>query len=219
MYQHFIKRVLDILLSLLAAFVLAVPLLVIAVLIKKDSPGPVFFRQRRIAIQKGSFYILKFRSMPTTVPHDTPTHQFQAEDLLTPFQKMIRKYSIDELPQIFNILSGSMSIVGPRPALWNQEDLIAERDKYGANEVKPGLTGFAQISGRDELEISEKARLDGEYAEILGKGGWKAFAMDCGCVWRTVVSVVKHDGVVEGGTGTMEKKEDLADVPQEAVYK
>lgn len=207
MYRHFVKRVFDILFSLLAIIIFALPMLVLAIIIKIDSPGPVFFRQKRIAIHKSTFFILKFRSMPISVPHDTPTHEFKAADMLSPFQIIIRKLSIDELPQLFNIFAGTMSIVGPRPALWNQDDLIAEREKYGANDIKPGLTGWAQINGRDELEISVKARLDGEYAETLRQDGVRAFMMDCKCVWKTVTSVMKHDGVVEGGTGMMKKAE------------
>ena len=201
MYKHFFKRLLDLVLSTLGIILLAIPMLIIAVIIKIDSPGPVFFRQRRIGIHKKEFMIIKFRSMPTNVPHDTPTHQFKAEDMLTKWQKFERKASLDELPQIFNIFVSQMSIIGPRPALWNQDDLIAERDKYGANDVKPGLTGWAQINGRDELEIPVKARLDGEYVQK------QSFIFDCKCFFGTIKSVLKHDGVVEGGTGEMQKKE------------
>ncbi len=208
MYRYVIKPFLDTILSLCAIIVLALPMLIVAIIIKIDSPGPVFFKQKRIAKDKKTFTILKFRSMPTTVPHDTPTHQFKAEDMLSPFQKFIRRSSIDELPQLFNIVSQRMSIVGPRPALWNQSDLIEERDKYGANDVKPGLTGWAQINGRDELEIPVKAKLDGEYAQTLKKGGIRAFMMDCKCLWLTVAAVLRHDGVLEGGTGAMEKEEE-----------
>ena len=141
--------------------------------------------------------------MPVTAPHDTPTHQLQnAEAMLTRWQRFIRKSSVDELPQIFNIFSGQMSVIGPRPALWNQDDLIAERDKYGANDVKPGLTGWAQINGRDELEIPVKARLDGEYVERM------SFPFDCKCFFGTIRSVLKHDGVVEGGTGELKREEE-----------
>ncbi|MBR6050902.1 MAG: sugar transferase [Clostridia bacterium] len=202
MYVHFFKRLLDIILSVIAIIVLAAPMLVIAVIIKIDSPGPVFFKQRRIGLHKKEFKIIKFRSMPTTIPHDTPTHQFKAEDMLTKWQRFSRKTSIDELPQIFNIFVGQMSIIGPRPALWNQDDLIAERDKYGANDVKPGLTGWAQINGRDELEIPIKAKFDGEYVEKMG------FVFDCKCFFGTIKSVLRHDGVVEGGTGELHKEQD-----------
>ena len=202
MYVHFFKRFFDLVLSIIAIILLAIPMLVIAVIIKTDSPGPVFFRQRRVGIHKKEFNILKFRSMPTSVPHDTPTHQFKAEDMLTNWQKTMRKMSIDELPQVFNILASQMSFIGPRPALWNQDDLVAERDKYGANDVKPGLTGWAQINGRDELEIPVKAKLDGEYVQKL------SFLFDCKCFFGTVRSVLKHDGVVEGGTGELHKREE-----------
>ena len=202
MYVRYIKRVLDVILSAVAIVILAIPMLAIAVVIKIDSPGPVFFKQRRVGIHKKEFNILKFRSMPTTVPHDTPTHQFKAEDMLTKWQKTMRKMSIDELPQVFNILASQMSFIGPRPALWNQDDLVAERDKYGANDVKPGLTGWAQINGRDELEIPVKAKLDGEYAQNI------SFRFDCKCFFGTVRSVLKHDGVVEGGTGELHKRDE-----------
>ena len=162
MYKHFFKRLIDLVLSIIGIITLAIPMLIIAIIIKIDSPGPVFFRQRRIGIHKKEFMIIKFRSMPVNVPHDTPTHQFKAEDMLTKWQRLERKTSLDELPQLFNIAIGQMSIIGPRPALWNQYDLIDERDKYGANDIKPGLTGWAQINGRDELEIPVKAKLDGE---------------------------------------------------------
>ena len=202
MYKHFFKRVIDIVLSFFAIVILALPMLIIAVIIKIDSPGPVLFKQKRIGIHKNTFTILKFRSMPVSAPHDTPTHQLQnAEAMLSRWQRIIRRTSIDELPQIFNIFVGQMSIIGPRPALWNQDDLVAERDKYGANDVKPGLTGWAQINGRDELKIPVKAKLDGEYVEKM------SFGFDCKCFFGTIVSVLKHDGVVEGGTGEIHKEE------------
>lgn len=202
MYKHFFKRVIDIVLSFIAILILALPMLIIAIIIKIDSPGPVLFKQKRIGIHKNTFTILKFRSMPVSAPHDTPTHQLQnAEAMLSRWQRIIRRTSIDELPQIFNIFAGQMSIIGPRPALWNQDDLVAERDKYGANDVKPGLTGWAQINGRDELEIPVKAKLDGEYVEKM------SFGFDCKCFFGTIKSVLKHDGVVEGGTGEMKKAE------------
>lgn len=206
MYKRYIKRILDIVLSGAAIVVLAVPMLIVSVIIKLDSPGPVLFRQKRIGVNKSTFMILKFRSMPVTVPHDVPTHQFKAADQLTKWQRFMRKASIDELPQIYNIFMGHMSICGPRPALWNQYDLIAERDKYGANDIRPGLTGWAQINGRDELEIKAKARLDGEYATALNAGCFKGLFMDCRCFAGTVFSVLRSDGVLEGGTGNLHKQ-------------
>ena len=201
MYKHFFKRLIDIVLSLVGILILAIPMAVIAIIIKMDSPGPVFFKQKRIGIHKRTFTILKFRSMPVTAPHDTPTHQLQnAGSMLSGFQRFIRKSSVDELPQLFCILIGSMSIIGPRPALWNQDDLVAERDKYGANDVKPGLTGWAQINGRDELEIPVKAKLDGEYVEKM------SFPFDCKCFFGTIGSVLRRDGVVEGGTGELKRE-------------
>lgn len=199
-YAKYGKRVLDLLLALLGAAVLAVPLLVVALIIFMDDPGPVLFKQKRIGIHKSTFQCYKFRSMKMSTPHDVPTHLLEnPEQYITKFGKFMRKMSIDELPQIWNILKGEMAIVGPRPALWNQEDLIAERDKYGANDVRPGLTGWAQINGRDELEIPEKARYDGEYIKQM------SFGFDCKCVIGTVFSVLRHDGVVEGGTGELKK--------------
>ena len=201
MYQHFLKRILDILLSLLGLIVLAIPMLIVAIMIKADDPGPVFFCQKRVGNHKKLFKLYKFRSMKLSTPHDMPTHLLEnPEQYLLRVGAFIRKYSIDELPQLFNILKGDMSIIGPRPALWNQEDLIAERDKYGANDVRPGLTGWAQINGRDELEIDVKAKLDGEYVEKL------SFGFDCKCFFGTITSVLHHDGVVEGGTGEMQKE-------------
>lgn len=201
MYNNFFKRALDIVLSFIGIVFAAIPMLIVAVIIKLDSPGPVFFRQKRVGKNKKYFTIIKFRSMPITAPHDMPTHQLEnPESMLSGFQRFERKMSIDELPQLFNILIGDMSIIGPRPALWNQEDLIAERDKYGANGVRPGLTGLAQISGRDEIAIPVKARLDGEYIEKMN------FGFDCKCFFGTVAAVLKHEGVVEGGTGELERK-------------
>lgn len=196
MYKDHIKRLLDMLLSLLGLIVLALPMLLAALLIKLDSPGPVLFKQKRVGIHKSYFQILKFRSMRADAPHDTPTHQLGgAVSYITRVGAFLRKTSLDELPQIWNIFVGEMSIIGPRPALWNQYDLIAERDKYGANDIMPGLTGWAQINGRDELPIEVKAKLDGEYAQHL------SFAFDWKCFWGTVAVVLKHEGVVEGGTG------------------
>ena len=203
MYNNFFKRVLDIVLSFIGIVFAAIPMLIVAVIIKLDSPGPVFFRQKRVGKNKKYFTIIKFRSMPITAPHDMPTHQLEnPESMLSGFQRFERRMSIDELPQLFNILIGDMSIIGPRPALWNQEDLIAERDKYGANGVRPGLTGLAQISGRDEIAIPVKARLDGEYIEKM------SFGFDCKCFFVTVVAVLKHEGVVEGGTGELEREKE-----------
>lgn len=211
MYKHFFKRLIDIVLSLIGIVVLLLPMLIVAIIIKMDSPGPVLFKQVRVGLHKKNFTILKFRSMPVSMPKDVPTHMLQnAESNMSSFQKAIRKFSIDELPQLFCIFIGTMSIIGPRPALWNQEDLIAERDKYGANDVKPGLTGWAQINGRDELEIDVKARLDGEYVEK------QSFLFDCKCFFGTITSVLKHDGVVEGGTGELHKNEEINESPEEA---
>ena len=200
MYERVIKRILDILLSLAGLVVLGIPMVIIALCVKLGSPGPVFFRQKRFGVNKSFFNILKFRTMRTDTPRDVPTHMLSdPTKWITRTGAFLRKTSLDELPQLFNILVGDMSVIGPRPALWNQEDLIAERDKYGANDVKPGLTGWAQINGRDELPIDVKARLDGEYVSRMG------FAFDCKCFFGTVVSVLKHDGVVEGGTGELER--------------
>ena len=201
MYRTFFKRLLDIILSGCAIVILSPLLLIIAVAIKIDDPGPVLFRQKRVGIHKTHFPIMKFRTMKMDTPKDTPTHLLEnPEQYITKVGKFLRKSSLDELPQIFQIFTGKMSIIGPRPALWNQFDLIAERDKYGANDVRPGLTGWAQINGRDELPIEVKARFDGEYVEKL------SFLFDCKCFFGTIVSVLKHDGVVEGGTGQLEKE-------------
>ncbi len=208
MYKHFFKRLIDIVLSFIGIIVLALPMLVFAFIIKAEDRGPVFFRQKRIGIHKTQFSLLKFRSMKISTPHDMPTHMLEnPEQYILRCGRWMRKMSIDELPQIFNIFTGKMSIIGPRPALWNQDDLIAERDKYGANDVKPGLTGWAQINGRDELEIPVKAKLDGEYVAALNAGHGKGFAMDCKCFFGTIKSVLRHDGVVEGGTGELKREE------------
>ena len=200
MYTHFFKRLIDIVLSFIGIIVLGIPMLIIAAVIKHEDPGPARFKQKRIGKDKKYFMLLKFRSMKMSTPHDVPTHQLEnPEQYLLKCGKTLRKLSLDELPQLFNILKGDMSIIGPRPALWNQDDLIAERDKYGANGVKPGLTGWAQINGRDELEIPIKAKLDGEYVEKL------SFLFDCRCFFGTIGKVLKSDGVVEGGTGEMKK--------------
>lgn len=200
MYVHFFKRLIDIVLSLLGIVLLSPLLLLIALLIKLDSKGPVLFRQKRVGKNKKYFYILKFRTMKADAPHDTPTHLMKdPEAYHTRIGKLLRRTSLDELPQLFNILVGQMSIIGPRPALWNQDDLIAARDLYHANDVLPGLTGWAQINGRDELEIDEKARLDGEYAAQI------SFVFDCKCFFGTIYTVITRDGLVEGGTGRKEK--------------
>ena len=201
MYSAFIKRLLDIILSGLGIIVLAIPMLIVAIIIKVDDPGPALFKQKRVGKGKTFFHLYKFRSMKMSTPHDTPTHLLaNPEQYLLKCGKIIRKLSIDELPQLFNIFKGDMSVIGPRPALWNQDDLVAERDKYGANDVKPGLTGWAQINGRDELEIPIKARFDGEYVKKL------SFLMDLKCFLGTFANVLKADGVVEGGTGEMRRK-------------
>jgi len=201
MYQKFGKRLLDIVLSACGILVLSPVYLLVALAIKIDDPGPVFFRQKRVGIHKTHFHILKFRTMKMETPRDVPTHLLEnPQQYITRVGRILRKTSLDELPQIFQIFTGSMSVIGPRPALWNQYDLIAERDKYGANDVRPGLTGWAQINGRDELPIDVKARLDGEYVQKM------SFAFDCRCFFGTIVSVLKSDGVVEGGTGQLEKE-------------
>lgn len=196
------KRLIDIILSLLGLILLSPIFLILIIAIKIDSRGPVLFKQKRIGLHKSHFHILKFRTMRIDTPQDTPTHLLDNPDQwITRVGKFLRKTSLDELPQIINILKGEMSIIGPRPALWNQFDLIAERDKYGANDVPVGLTGWAQINGRDELPIEVKAKLDGEYVDQIG------FIMDAKCFFGTIVSVFKSDGVVEGGTGTVEKQQ------------
>lgn len=197
-----IKRGIDFLLSFIGAVILSPVFLVLCVAIKMDSKGPILFKQKRVGMHKKYFYIWKFRTMRIDTPKDMPTHMLSNPDqYITKIGRFLRKTSLDELPQIFNILMGKMSIIGPRPALWNQEDLIRERDKYGANDVMPGLTGWAQINGRDELEIPVKAKLDGEYVEKM------SFGFDVKCFFGTITSVIRHDGVVEGGTGEMKKRE------------
>lgn len=199
------KRLVDIVLSLIGLIVLSPVFLIIMILIKLDSKGPVFFKQKRVGKNKTHFYILKFRTMRIDTPKDTPTHLLENPDqYITRVGKLLRKTSLDELPQIWNIFIGDMSIVGPRPALWNQYDLIAERDKYGANDIRPGLTGWAQINGRDELPIEVKAKFDGEYVKNMG------VMMDIKCFIGTIISVLKSDGVVEGGTGALANSNDSA---------
>ncbi len=203
MYNKFFKRLFDIVLSFLGLLILSPVFFILALLVVLDDPGPVFFSQKRVGINKTFFKLHKFRSMKMSTPHDTPTHLLEnPEQYITRMGKFLRKSSLDELPQIWDIFVGNMSIIGPRPALWNQDDLVAERDKYGANDVRPGLTGWAQINGRDELEIPVKAKLDGEYVENI------SFGFDCKCFFGTIFSVLKHDGVVEGGTGELHKHEE-----------
>ena len=185
--------------SFIAITLLLVPMAFIALAIKLDSRGPVFFKQKRIGKDKKTFYILKFRTMRTDAPKDAPTHTLQdPKKWITKVGGFLRKTSLDELPQIFNIFVGQMSVVGPRPALWNQDDLVEERDKYGANGIRPGLTGWAQINGRDELPIPVKAKLDGEYVEKLNSGFFKGIFIDVRCLFGTVFSVLKSEGVGEG---------------------
>lgn len=204
MYKHFFKRVIDLFLSGIGILVLIPVWLILFIAIKIDSKGPIFFKQKRVGKGKAHFNILKYRTMKIDTPHDVPTHLLEnPEQYITKVGKFLRKTSLDELPQIFNIFTGKMSIIGPRPALWNQFDLIEERDKYGANDVKPGLTGWAQINGRDELKIEEKARFDGEYVKKMG------FFFDVKCFFGTIFSVLRSDGVVEGGTGELNKEKDV----------
>lgn len=199
-----VKRLLDIILSFIALILLIPIFLVIVLAIKIDSKGPVLFKQKRVGINKSYFYILKFRTMRIDAPNEVPTHLLENPDIwITRVGSFLRRTSLDELPQIWNVFVGEMSLIGPRPALWNQYDLIAEREKYGVNSIRPGLTGWAQINGRDELSIEDKAKLDGEYVENMG------FLMDLRCFFRTIVSVFKSDGVVEGGTGRIRKDEGI----------
>ena len=197
------KRVIDFFISLIGLIVLSPLFLILIIWIKLDSKGPVLFKQKRVGIHKTHFNILKFRTMKIDTPKDTPTHLLKnPEQYITRAGKFLRKTSLDELPQIINIIKGDMAIVGPRPALWNQYDLIEERDKYGANDIRPGLTGWAQVNGRDELEIPVKAALDGEYVKKMGIG------MDIKCVFKTVIQIFTHEGVVEGGTGNMKENKE-----------
>lgn len=201
MYKFF-KRTLDIVLSFLGMLALSPFFLLLVLAIKLDSKGSVLFKQKRVGLHKKHFYILKFRTMRIDTPKDTPTHLLEnPEQWITKVGKFLRKTSLDELPQIWNIFVGDMSIIGPRPALWNQYDLIEERDRYGANDVLPGLTGWAQIHGRDELPIAKKAELDGYYVQHL------SFRLDVRCFFGTIKSVVKSEGVVEGGTGRLKQKD------------
>lgn len=203
MYMR-VKRLIDILLSSIGLIILSPIFAILIIAIKVGSPGPVLFKQKRVGIHKSHFNILKFRTMRIDTPKDTPTHLLENPDQwITKVGKFLRRTSLDELPQIINIFKGEMSIIGPRPALWNQYDLIEERDKYGANDVPVGLTGWAQINGRDELEIDVKAKFDGEYAEKIG------LLMDVRCFFGTIFSVLRSDGVVEGGTGVKAKSAEV----------
>mgnify|MGYP000695390379 CR=1 FL=1 len=195
------KRCFDFTFALLALIVLAVPMGIIAAIIALDSPGGPIYRQERLGKDGKPFLICKFRSMRMDAEKDGPKWAERSDDRCTRFGALLRKTRLDELPQLWNILRGDMSVIGPRPALWNQEDLLAERDKYGANDVKPGLSGWAQICGRDELEISDKARLDGEYVQRM------SFGFDCRCFFGTAISALSGDGVVEGGTGELHRME------------
>lgn len=198
----YLKRIIDFFGSITALILLSPVFLVLMIAIKADSKGPVIFCQKRIGRNKSNFFIYKFRTMRIDTPKDIPTHMLKNPDqYITKIGQIMRKTSLDELPQIINILKGEMSFVGPRPALWNQDDLIRERELYGANNVLPGLTGWAQINGRDELEIAEKAKLDGYYVRNI------SFLFDCKCILETIISVIKHEGVVEGGTGMIKKKD------------
>lgn len=203
MYVKIIKPSIDFILSVIGFILLSPIFLILCIWIKCDSKGPIFFKQKRFGKDKKFFYIYKFRTMYTDTPKDMPTHLLNnPEQYITKSGKFLRKTSLDELPQIINIIKGEMAIIGPRPALWNQEDLMQERDKYGANALKPGLTGWAQINGRDELEIDVKAKFDGEYVKKV------SLLFDIKCFIGTFISVLKSDGVVEGGTGELHKRKD-----------
>lgn len=202
MYRHFFKRLFDLILSGVGILLLFPVWVVLSLAVFLNDPGPVFFTQKRVGIHRTYFRILKYRTMKVSTPKDIPTHLLEnPEQYITGVGRFLRKTSLDELPQIFNIFIGQMSVIGPRPALWNQDDLVAERELYGANDIRPGLTGWAQINGRDELEIPVKAKLDGEYAAGI------SFAFDCRCFFGTIFSVLRHDGVVEGGTGELHRNE------------
>lgn len=201
MYENFFKRPFDIVLSLCGIILLTPLFLIIGLAVFVNDPGPIFFKQRRFGKNKKLFKILKFRTMKVSAPHDTPTHLLGNQDqYITKVGKFLRRTSLDELPQLFNILTGKMSVIGPRPALWNQADLIAERDKYGANAIRPGLSGLAQINGRDELEIPIKAKLDGHYVDNI------SLCMDCKCFWGTIGKALEQDGVIDGLTDNHKKE-------------
>lgn len=203
-YQIFVKRLLDIVLSAVGIVLLLPVFLAIAFWVKADSKGPILFKQTRIGKGKRHFIMYKFRTMKIDTPSDIPTHKFQTPDsFITYAGRILRKTSLDEIPQLWNVLKGEMSIIGPRPALWNQDDLIAERDKYGANDILPGLTGWAQINGRDELSIIKKAELDGEYVKRM------SLSFDAQCFVRTIMSVLRHEGIFEG------TKKDLSHTSEE----
>lgn len=216
MYNRFFKKIIDVIVAFIGLIILLIPSLIISLAILIDDPGPIFFAQKRVGVNKNGqvtyFKLLKFRSMKVSTPSNVPTHLLEnPEQYITKVGAFLRKTSLDELPQILNILSGSMSIIGPRPALWNQYDLIEEREKSGVNNLKPGLTGWAQINGRDELEIDKKVALDAEYAENIG------FAFDIKCFFMTIKSVLKSDGVVEGGTGAIAEKEHIDEKKEDFV--
>ena len=210
MYRNFLKRLIDILLSLFGLILLSPIFFILIIAIKIDSRGSVFFKQKRVGIHKTHFNMLKFRTMRTDTPKDIPTHLLEnPEQYITKIGKFLRKSSLDELPQIFHIFTGKMSIIGPRPALWNQYDLIEERDKYGANDVRPGLTGWAQVNGRDELPIAIKAKYDGDYIQKM------RFLFDCKCFFMTVFKVLRSDGVVEGSTNPVSVESNNGDLQEE----
>lgn len=203
MYRNGIKRGIDFLLAFFGIIILSPIFLILILAIKLDSPGPIIFKQKRVGLNKRHFNIYKFRTMRVDTPKEMPTHLLENPDyFITKVGKFLRKTSLDELPQLWNILKGDMAVIGPRPALWNQYDLIDERDKYDANNIRPGLTGLAQISGRDELEIPIKAKLDGEYTKNM------SLLLDLKCFFGTIIAVFKSDGIVEGGTGTLNNKGD-----------
>lgn len=207
-YDKYLKRIIDIFLSFIGLVMVSPIYLIVAIAIKIDDPGPVFFTQKRVGRNKQYFKLHKFRSMKMATPHDVPTHMLDNPDqYITKVGRVARRLSIDELPQIWDIFVGNMSVIGPRPALWNQDVLTSERDKWGANDIKPGLTGWAQINGRDELEIPIKAKLDGDYTKRIKKGGIDALRFDMRCFFGTIFSVLRSEGVVEGGTGEMHKKD------------
>ena len=219
LYDRFWKRLIDIILSTLGLIILSPVFLIICLAIFIDDPGPIIFSQKRIGLNKKYFKLHKFRTMKMSTPHDVPTHMLSnPEQYITRVGKFLRKHSLDEIVQVYDIWISNMSTIGPRPALWNQDILTAERDKYGANDIKPGLTGWAQINGRDELEIPVKAKLDGVYAEKLRKGGFTAFLFDCRCFFGTIFSVLRGDGVVEGGTGTIHSTSPINPNDGKTVY-
>lgn len=214
MYRRFFKRLMDIVLSSLAILVLALPMLIIAVAIKIDDPGPVLFKQKRVGVKKNGqityFMIWKFRSMKMSTPGEVATHLLENPDqYITRVGRFIRRTSLDELPQFCQVFTSKLSVVGPRPALWNQFDLIEEREKYGANDVKPGITGWAQINGRDILDEATKAKFDGAYAAALNAGRFKGLWMDVKCFFGTIRRVLRSDGVVEGGTGALDGRREM----------